>query len=50
MTEKDYKNKNQDKLTTLDVNFLMGKIKEKDYKNKRALLRKNVSKIIRKNR
>ena len=36
---------NQDKLTNLDVNYLLGKIKEKDYKLRRELLRKNVMKI-----
>ena len=37
---------NQDKLTKLDVNYLMGKIKEKDYKLRRELLRRNVMKIV----
>jgi hypothetical protein len=37
---------NQNKLTQLDVNFLMGKIEEKNYLKKREELRKNVKKII----
>jgi len=37
---------NQNKLTKLDVDYLLDKIKEKDYKLKRELLRRNVMKIV----
>jgi len=37
---------NQQKLTDLDVNYLMGRIKEDNYKIKREILRKNVMKIV----
>jgi len=37
---------NQKKLTDLDVNYLMGKIKRDNYKLKRELLRRNVMKIV----
>jgi len=37
---------NQDKLTNLDVNFLLGKIKDKDYSKRREKLRLNVKKIL----
>ena len=38
--------RNQKKLTDLDVNFLLGKSSENDYKKKREKLRSNVKKII----
>jgi len=36
---------NQEKLTELDVKYLMGGIKETEYRRKRENLRKNVMKI-----
>ena len=41
---------NQNRLTKLDVNFLMGTMKESDYKRQREELRKNVVRIINENK